>query len=95
VTDWAAVQANDFAAPEHREVAELVDELCAMLASPLPQVRDDTACTILTLWAARGVLDGQLRALGDLMAERLGHDERAGESQLNDDVNPNLVSLSS
>jgi hypothetical protein len=63
------------AVPEHREVAELVDELCAMLASPLPQVRDDTACTILTLWTARGVLDGQLLALGDQMAERLSHDE--------------------
>lgn len=75
MTDWAAVQANDVVVPEGRALVELVDELCAMLASPDPQVRDDTAYPILALWTARGVLDGGLMALGDRMAERLRHDE--------------------
>jgi hypothetical protein len=75
VTDWAAVQADDFAVPADRSMADLVDELSAMLADPDPWVRDDTAYPILALWTARGVLDGRLAALGDRMAERLRHDE--------------------
>lgn len=75
VTDWTAVQANDFAVPSGRPLAALVDELCAMLTSPDPHVRDDTAYPILALWAARGVLDGQLRDLGDRMVDGLGHEE--------------------
>ena len=34
MTDWTTVQANAFAPPERRPLAELVDELCAMLADP-------------------------------------------------------------
>jgi len=75
VTDWAAVQADDFAVPEDRPLAELVDELCAMLAARAPDVRDGTAYPILALWTARGVLDGRLAELGDRMAERLRHEE--------------------
>jgi hypothetical protein len=75
MTDWVAVQADDFAVPTDRPLAELVDELCAMLAARTPQVRDDAAYPILALWTARGVLDGRLAALGDRMAERLRHDE--------------------
>jgi hypothetical protein len=75
MTDWTTVQANAFAPPERRPLAELVDELCAMLASPDPQVRDDTAYPILALWTARGVLDGHLTELGQRMAERLSHEE--------------------
>ena len=75
MTDWAAVRANDFAVPERRPLADLVDELCDMLASPVPQVRDDMAYQILALWTARGALDGRLEALGDRMAARLRHDE--------------------
>lgn len=75
MTDWAAVRTNDFAVPENRPLAELVDELCSMLAAATPEVRDDMAYPILALWTARGVLDGCLAALGDRMAERLRHDE--------------------
>jgi hypothetical protein len=75
VTDWAAVLSNDFAVPERRSLPDLADELCAMLASPAPQVRDDTAYPILAIWTARGVLDGHLSRLGDRMAGRLGDDE--------------------
>jgi hypothetical protein len=75
VTDWTAVQTDDFAVPADRPLAELVDELCAMLAAAAPQVRDDTAYPILALWTARGVLDGRLAALGDRMVERLRHEE--------------------
>jgi hypothetical protein len=73
--DWTAVHAADFAVPAGRSAAELLDELCTMLASPDPRVRDDTAYPILALWTARGVLDGHLAALGDRMAAALGHDE--------------------
>jgi hypothetical protein len=75
VTDWAAVQADDFAVPADGPLADLVDELCAMLASPVPEIRDDTAYPVLALWTARGVLDGHLEALGDRMVEGLRHDE--------------------
>jgi hypothetical protein len=73
--DWTAVLSNDFAVPPRAPMPDLVDELCVMLASPVPEVRDDTAYPILAIWTARGVLDGQLGALGDRMAERLGADE--------------------
>ena len=73
--DWEAVQNNDFAVPADRPLAELVDELCALLASPDPRVRDDTAYPVLALWTARGVLDDHLESLGDRMAGRLRHDE--------------------
>jgi hypothetical protein len=73
--DWTAVQNNDFAVPEGRPLAELVDELCAMLASPVPQVRDGTAYPVLALWTARGVLDDHLEPVGDRMAGRLRHEE--------------------
>jgi hypothetical protein len=72
--DWTAVQSNDFAVPGDRPLADLVDELCAMLASPVPEVRDDTAYPVLALWTARGVLDDHLEPLGDRMVERLAHD---------------------
>jgi hypothetical protein len=75
VTDWAAVLANNVAVPEHRLVPDLLDELCAMLASPDPEVRDDTAYPILAQWTARGVVDGQLRALGERMLDGLSHGE--------------------
>jgi hypothetical protein len=70
LTDWAAVLASDFAVPGDRVLGELVDEMCATLASPTPQVRDDNAYPVLAVWTSR-VIDGQLRALGDRMAARL------------------------
>jgi hypothetical protein len=75
VTDWAAVQADDFAVPTGRPLADLVEQLCDMLAAPDPGVRDDTAYPILAMWTARGVLDDHLTAVGDRMADRLSHDE--------------------
>jgi hypothetical protein len=69
------VHASDFAVPGEPALGELVDELCAMLASPDPGVRDDTAYPVLALWTARGVLDGQLAALGDRLVARLDHQE--------------------
>ena len=74
-TDWAGVLAADCAVPADRPLTELLDELCAMLAAPEPEVRDDTAYPVLALWTARGVLDGRLDVLGDRLVERLGHDD--------------------
>jgi hypothetical protein len=68
VTDWSNVLARDFAVPEGRPSGELVDELVTMLAASDPAVRDDIAYPILAIWTGRGVLDGQLVRLGDLLA---------------------------
>jgi hypothetical protein len=65
MTDWGDVLANDFKVPSDRPVLELADELCAMLGSADPKVRDDTAFPVLAYWVSRGVLDGCLGEFGD------------------------------
>jgi hypothetical protein len=65
MTDWGDVLANDFKVPSDRPVRELADELCAMLGSADPEVRDDTAFPVLAYWVSRGVLDGCLGEFGD------------------------------
>jgi Protein of unknown function (DUF2785) len=71
VTDWEAVMAQDFAVPGGQAVPDLAEELCTMLASPDPAVRDDTAYPVLAIWTGRGVLDGQLGTLGGRLADRM------------------------
>jgi hypothetical protein len=71
VTDWHEIRAHDFAVPPSRPMAELVAELCAMLGSPDPEVRDDTAYPVLAVWTGRGVLDGQLASLGNRLIAQL------------------------
>jgi hypothetical protein len=46
-------------------------ELCVMLGSPDPQVRDDTAYPVLAVWTGRGVLDGLLAQVGGQLAAQL------------------------
>jgi Protein of unknown function (DUF2785) len=75
VTDWQAVLTHDFAVPGGRAVSDLADELCTMLASPDPRIRDDTAYPILAIWAGRGVLDGHLGVLGARLADRMQQGE--------------------
>jgi len=65
VTDWDKILAEDFAVPPGRAQAELAAELRAMLASPDPHIRDDTAYPVLAIWSGRGVFDGHLANLGD------------------------------
>jgi Protein of unknown function (DUF2785) len=72
VTDWGGVLAHDFAVPAGLPLAELADELVAMLAAADPAIRDDIAYPVLAIWTSRGVLDGQLAGLGDRLAERMG-----------------------
>ena len=50
VTDWGEVLAHDFSVPVGRPVGELAGELCVMLGSPDPGVRDDTAYPVLAVW---------------------------------------------
>jgi hypothetical protein len=71
VTDWDEVLAHDFAVPPARPASELAAELCAMLGSPDPQIRDDTAYPVLAVWTGRGVFDGHLAGLGDSLIDRL------------------------
>jgi hypothetical protein len=72
MTDWREILAGEFAVPADLAVTELVDELVAMLGSPDPSVRDDTAYPVLAIWTGRGVIDGQLARLGDMLAGRIG-----------------------
>lgn len=72
MTDWGRIRDAEFAVPQDASVAGLVGELVDMLASPDPQVRDQTAYAALATWIDAGVVpDEQLQALGDLMAGRL------------------------
>lgn|SRR5262245_23703496 len=71
MTDWGDILARDYAVPADRPLEELTDELVTMLGSADPAVRDDVAYPVLALWTGRGVLDGQLAKLGDLLAERI------------------------
>jgi len=64
VTDWGAILSGDLAVPAGAAVPDLAEELCAMLASPDPAIRDDTAYPVLAIWIGRGVLDGHLDGLG-------------------------------
>jgi hypothetical protein len=52
-----------------------VDDLCSMLTSPDPTVRDDIAYATLARRVGRGDLDGSLARLGDDMAAMLGHSQ--------------------
>ncbi len=71
VTDWGEVLARDFLVPARRPVGELAAELCVMLGSPDPRVRDDTAYPVLAVWTGRGVLDGHLAELGDQLIAQI------------------------
>jgi hypothetical protein len=72
-TDWAAVVAADFAPPPERELRALLDELVEALRSADPVLRDQQAYGVLATWIRRGLLDTELTALGDRMAETLSH----------------------
>ncbi len=52
-----------------------LDEICAMLVSPDPEVRDQIGYTRLVRYVREGQADGSLRILGDRMAEQFGHPE--------------------
>lgn len=72
MTDWQRIHANGFAFPDGGSVAELVAELVDMLASPDPQIRDETAFLALATWIDGGAVpDDELQLLGNLMASRL------------------------
>lgn len=71
MTDWDEILAHDFAVPADRPAAELAAELCAMIGSPDPKVRDDTAYPVLAVWTGRGVLDGHLASLGDRLIAKV------------------------
>lgn len=72
MTDWAAVIEDDCAVPADQPLVLLVDELVGLLRSPDPLVRDEQACVVLSTWISEGVLDAQLSALGNKMANLLG-----------------------
>lgn len=76
MTDWQRIRADGFPFPEGGSLAELVAELADMLASPDPQIRDQTAFAALATWIDGGVVpDAQLLPLGNLMAGRLQADQ--------------------
>lgn len=71
VTEWGEVLAQDFRVPAGQPLRELAGELCVMLGSPDPAVRDDTAYPVLAVWTGRGVLDGHLAELGDRLIAQI------------------------
>ncbi len=76
MTNWRAVQEQDYAVPSGADLAALLDELCVLLTSSDPVQRDELGHGILATWLSRGVLDEPLRiALGDEMAGRFTADE--------------------
>lgn len=71
MTDWQAIQAEQFAPPRGGSIPALVGELVEMLASPDPRVRDELAFSALATWIDEGVVpEDLLRPLGDAMVER-------------------------
>ena len=72
MTNWAEIVENNYAAPADQPVLELAAELCAMLGSPDPEVRDDTAFPVMAYWVSRGLLDGHLEEVGSQLIAQLG-----------------------
>lgn len=70
MTDWQKIVDSGFELPPGADLTVLAAELSAALADPDPKVRDGAAYAVLATWIERGVLDGQLRSLGDEMAAR-------------------------
>lgn len=70
MTDWQAIADADFDLPAGVDLPTLAGELSEALADPDPDVRDGPAYAVLARWIKRGVLDGQLSAMGDEMAAR-------------------------
>lgn len=70
MTNWGEILEKDFLVPAGRPVTELAAELYAMLGSPDPKVRDDTAFPVLAYWVSRGVFDGRLAGVGDELVAR-------------------------
>jgi hypothetical protein len=68
---WEQVVAGGLQVPKDRPLDELTAELVAMLGSPDPALRDDTAYATLATWIGRGVYDDLLAGLGDGMAAGL------------------------
>ncbi len=69
--NWQAVLDEDFRVPADRPLAELTEELTAMLGATDPLVRDGLALPTLATWVERGVYDDLLPGLGDGMAAGL------------------------
>ena len=68
---WEQVVAGGLQVPKDRPLTELTAELTAMLGSPDPTHRDDTAYATLATWIGRGVYDDLLAGLGDGMSAGL------------------------
>lgn len=68
---WRHVVDGGLQVPADRPLAELTAELTAMLGSPDPGLRHDTARATLTAWIRRGVYDDLLMGLGDGIAAGL------------------------
>lgn len=56
---------QNFAVPEGVDLAGVVNDLWAWLGSADPRERDEVAYSVLATWIERGVMDGQLQAVGE------------------------------
>ncbi|BEL03976.1 hypothetical protein Q0Z83_021670 [Actinoplanes sichuanensis] len=69
--DWGRLAADDFPVPD--SVGPALTQLCTMLTSADPTVRDQQAYTILSTWVRRGDLDDHLADLGGDLTAMFGH----------------------
>lgn len=79
--NWRAVLGDDFRVPVDRPLADLTEELTALLGTTDPEVREELALPTLVTWVRRGVYDDLLPGLGDGMAAGL----RVGVGQVEGD----------
>lgn len=72
---WRAIAEQGYAVPPDCDLESAARELSTALADPDPAVRDGAPYSVLARWIRLGVLDDQLKWLGDAMAARFA-DER-------------------
>lgn len=79
VRAWERIRDSGFPVPEG-DPRGPVTELCGMLTSPDPRIRDETALPVLDAWVSRGVCDWLLADLGDRLCAMLHDDEVFGRA---------------
>ena len=73
VAFWSGIKANDFAVPEGEAAGPLLMELCELLGSPDPELRDGLGYDIAAVWIQRRrtVSDADLRPAIALLEKNL------------------------
>ena len=71
---WRSIRENGYAFPAGRDILALTEDLCLLLGSPDPVLRDELAYSILATWVSEGRYSSRaLRELGTRMVANLQH----------------------